>query len=278
MATIDLLREPEMTPNFSIVTASYNQGAFIGKCVESVKRQTRDVSVEHIILDNVSTDETVNVLESYRQNPGDVDLTLYVEKDDGQTSAINKGFTSAKGQYISWLNTDEYLHDGALEIVRKVFEENEDIDVVFGDSRFIDAEGKTISYRRAPGFSEAMLLYYGCYIPSCTTFIRKRVIDDGMILDPFYRVTMDFEFYVRLSKAGYKFKHVRELLCDFTWHGENISIKQNDRRLIERRKVRDIYSELKVPNALKTPFYASAEIYWKAYRFIWRRLHPSNYP
>lgn len=264
-------------PKFTIVTASYNQGPYIGKSIESVKRQAVDTTVEHIILDNVSTDGTVEALARYQADSGSVQLKLHVEKDAGQTTAINKGFTEASGRYISWLNTDEYLHDGALRLVEDAFE-NSDADIVFGDCRFIDVHGKTMGYRRAPGFSESMLLYYGCYIPSCSTFIKRSVIEDGFLLDPFYRVTMDFEYYVRMARANYKFKHITEVLCDFTWHGENISIKQNERRLMERRRVKDIYSNVVVPKVLRSPFYAAAEIYWKAYRVAWRQLNPSQYP
>lgn len=260
-------------PEFSIVTASFNQGKFIGKSIDSVRKQKPHGGVEHIILDNISNDETPEHLAQYKNNPDEVDLKLYIEKDGGQTAAINRGFLSAKGRYISWLNTDEFLHDGALQKVAAVFDQNPDVDIVFGDCRFVDVAGNVLGYRKAPGFSEAMLLYYGCYLPSCTTFIRKKVIDDGQILDPYYRVTMDYEYYVRLSRLGYKFKHIPEVLCDFTWHETNISIVQNDRRIVERDNVKNVYSKVRLPDSLRYYFYIAAEWYWKAYRFAWRRLN-----
>ena len=85
-----------------------------------------------------------------------------------------------------------------------------------------------------------MVLYYGCYIPSCSTFIRRKVIDDNQILDESFRVTMDFEYYARFAKLGYRFGYIPPSLASLTLHETNISVNQKSRRLIERRLVRMI--------------------------------------
>jgi glycosyltransferase involved in cell wall biosynthesis len=256
----------------SVVTASYNQGAFIDKCLESVRSQHGDFSVEHIILDNCSTDETVKALAEYQTSHGDVDLRIIVERDDGQTAAINKGFSLATGDIVCWLNTDEWYESDALAHVTQYFAANPDIDVVFGDCDFVNSSGKLVKRKREYFYSKSMLLYYGCYMPSCATFIRRKVIVDGVILKPEFKVTMDFDWYMHIAKAGYRFAHLPATLASFAWHKTNISSTFVDRRILERRMVQDRYSGVGGPAWFRTFFYGVMRYFWLTVRVIRRRL------
>ncbi|HPT62349.1 MAG TPA: glycosyltransferase family 2 protein [Bacillota bacterium] len=255
---------------FSIITPSYNQGRFIDKCLASVQNQQGDFIVEHIIMDNCSTDSTFASLSSYQSNPANVDVRIFTEKDSGQTAAINKGFGIATGDIISWLNTDEWYDSDALARISQYFSAHPDIDVVFGDCDFVDSIGKLVKRKREIFYSESMLLYYGCYIPSCSTFVRRKVIDDGVILRPEYKVTMDFDWYVRMAKAGYRFGHLPATLATFTWHEGNISSNMVKRRLIERRMVQDQYSQVAGPAWFRSGVYGVLRNYWLAVRVIRR--------
>jgi glycosyltransferase involved in cell wall biosynthesis len=96
-------------PRISIVTPSFNQGAFIEETILSVLAQNYP-NLEHIVIDGGSTDETSAVLHGYR------DRLAYVasEKDEGQSHAINKGMAVATGEILTWLNSDDMLAPGAL--------------------------------------------------------------------------------------------------------------------------------------------------------------------
>jgi len=250
----------------SIVTASFNQGRFIDKCLNSVRAQQGDFSVEHIILDNCSTDATGESLANYQADSGTVDIQVFVEPDAGQTEAINKGFNLAKGDVVCWLNTDEWYEDGALAKVVDFFARHPEVDVLFGDCDFVDSDRKFMRHKREFFYSESMLVYYGCFIPSCATFIRRRVIDEGVILSPEFKVTMDFDWYVRIAKAGYRFAHLPFTLASFTWHDNNISSTFVERRFIERRLVQDRYSGVSGPDWFRNLTYAVMKKFWLAVR------------
>ena len=79
-------------PLISIVTPSYNQAEFIEENVRSVLAQDYR-NVEHIIMDGGSTDDTLKVLQKYRER-----LTVISQKDKGQSDAINQGFGLARGR------------------------------------------------------------------------------------------------------------------------------------------------------------------------------------
>jgi len=73
----------------SIITPSFNQGKYFQKCIDSIKAQTDStIEIEHIVLDNCSTDSTGEILRTYQANPGTVKLIAIVEPDRGQTDAM----------------------------------------------------------------------------------------------------------------------------------------------------------------------------------------------
>ena len=225
----------------SVVTPSYNQGKFINKCLNSVKAQRGDFVVEHIILDNCSNDQTYKELKLYKDNPGDVNVCVLIEKDSGQTAAINKGFALATGDIVCWLNTDEWYKDGAFEKVVEYLKLHVDVDVLFGDCDFKNTDEVLLKRKREFFFSWSMLMYYGCYIPSCSTFIRRKILDDRIFLNDDFKVSMDWDWYIRIARSGYKFAHLPLSLANFTWHDNNISIIYASRRKEERLILQERY-------------------------------------
>jgi len=256
----------------SVVTPSYNQGKFIHKCLVSVQTQAGSFALEHIVLDNCSKDDTSQILAAHQLAHLNADFKFFIEPDDGQTAAINKGFSMASGDIVCWLNTDEWYSAGALAQVAEFFENHPNVDVVFGDCDFVNSEGELIKRKKEYFFCESMLVFYGCFLPSCATFVRRRVLDDGIFLDPAFKVTMDFDWYVRIAKAGYRFAHLSATLASFTWHESNISSTLVARRKQERRLVQDRYSGVPAPSWLRTLVYSVMLHFWLAVRVIRRAV------
>ena len=232
---------------FSIITPSYNQGRFIRDCIESVRAQV-GVEWEHIVVDAGSTDQTLAVIKEYPH------LQWTSEPDQGMSDGINKGFLRATGDWVIWLNTDDYLLPGALKNVAGYLEGHPDVDVVYGDVEFVGNDRRLLRHRREHRFDFNVLLYYGCYIQSTATFIRRRVIEAGHMLDMEYRVCMDYEYYLRLARLGFRFAHLPEALAAFRWHEANTSSVQLPRRREERLRVQRRELELSNrPRVLQHP-------------------------
>ncbi len=121
----------------SIVTPSLNQGSSIEETILSVLAR-EDPDFEHIVIDGVSTDNTLQVLERFPH------LRWVSEEDEGQTDAINKGLELSTGEIVAYLNSDDLYRPGAFATVRRAFEENESLDVVVGDCDIINDKSVTV--------------------------------------------------------------------------------------------------------------------------------------
>jgi glycosyltransferase involved in cell wall biosynthesis len=237
--------------SFSIVTPSFNQANFIGEALESVLVQNHP-HVEHLVMDGGSTDGTVDRLREYSGRAGWEHLHWRSEPDRGQSDALNKGFARVSGEIVGWLNSDDRYLPCCFERVAKAFEERPDIDIIYGDYRWIDQEGKATRIRREIEFDPFILLYHRVlYIPTTATFFRRRVFEEGYFLDEDLHYALDFEFFVRLARSGYRFGHIRTVLADFRFQQNSKTCSFPQKQLAEKRRIMEEYSP--VLRALRWP-------------------------
>ena len=202
-------------PLISIVTPSFNQAQFIAEAIASVRLQNYR-NYEHLIVDGVSTDGTIAIIRDLATSDEHKAVTWVSELDSGQSEALNKGFRRARGEIIGWLNSDDRYLTDCFEHVNKAFDANPDIDIIYGDYRLVDESGKFLRVRREIDFNAFILLYHHMlYIPTTATFFRRRIFDEGNLIDEKLQYAMDLDFFLRLAKRGYRFKHIPQILADF---------------------------------------------------------------
>jgi len=229
------------SPLISIVTPSFNQAEFILDAINSLRIQEYP-NYEHLIIDGKSTDNTIDVLRALPSGPTPSKVVWISEADNGQSQALNKGFRLAKGEIIGWLNSDDrYLPECFAHVVR-AFEDNPDVDIFYGDYRLVDQLGRVTQIRREIEFSKFILLYHHVlYIPTTTTFFRRRVFEDENWLEEGLQYAMDLEFFIRLATKGYRFKHIPQVIADFRLQPNSKTCAFPDRQRSEHREV--VYRE-----------------------------------
>jgi glycosyltransferase involved in cell wall biosynthesis len=221
-------------PKISIVTPSFNQGAFIEEALISVKEQNYPC-VEHLVMDGASTDQTVEILSRYAGTPGWEHLRWISEPDRGQSDALNKGFRMATGSIVGWLNSDDRYRSGCFATIAKGFADHARADILYGDYTWMDEKGNITDIRREIEFSRFILSYHHVlYIGTVSTFFRRRLFEDGNFLDINLQYAMDYEFFLRLAEKGYHFEHLPSLLADFRWHAQGKSTAHSDGQLAEQ--------------------------------------------
>jgi glycosyltransferase involved in cell wall biosynthesis len=232
--------------DFTIITASYNYGHYIAKCLESVAMQ-ECVEIEHLVMDAGSEDDTAAVVARFPH------ASFFQEPDHGMSDGINKGFRRAKGKWVMWLNADDTLVPGALAAVKACADANPDADVIYGCWDFMDADGRFMRRMTLFPFNRGMLSNLGCYIASTSTFFRRgTTIEQGFYLNIGFKTVMDGEYYCRLAHAGKKFVYLPKVLACFRLHDFSISqrnLKKTDIdgvhahqvQLAEARAIRRVY-------------------------------------
>jgi glycosyltransferase involved in cell wall biosynthesis len=124
----------------SIITVVYNAELYIKDCIESVINQSYQ-PLEYIIIDGSSTDQTLNIIEKYKQNV----THLVSEKDEGLYDAINKGIKLASGEVIGLLNADDMLvGNHVVAEIANAFTIQKDIQAVYGDLNYVTADKRKI--------------------------------------------------------------------------------------------------------------------------------------
>jgi glycosyltransferase involved in cell wall biosynthesis len=205
--------------SFSVITPSFNMLPYLQRCASSVSDQ--GVDVEHIVIDGGSRDGTPQWLGS---RP---DIVSVVERDRGMYDAVNKGLRRAGGEFVSYLNCDEQYLPGALNAVAAYFRSNPDVDIVFGHALIVNPDCRLLSYRKGYPPRWWYILSSHLYVLSCTMFMRRRVIDEGMEFDTAWRDVGDAEFVVRALRCGYRAAVMRRYLAAFTMTGANMSAGSN---------------------------------------------------
>ena len=118
-------------PFFSIITINYNSGVMIKDTIESVINQDFK-NFEYIIIDGKSNDESLKIINSYNEK-GAIQK-LISEKDKGIYDAMNKGVEIAEGEFLYFLNADDFLIE--KDILTKVYNfivDNSEYDIYYGD-------------------------------------------------------------------------------------------------------------------------------------------------
>jgi glycosyltransferase involved in cell wall biosynthesis len=208
-------------PLVSIVTPTYNQSAFLRETIESVLAQDYP-HIEHIVIDDGSTDDTPRVLAEYT---GRVDWERHANM--GQTPTINKGWQRSRGQIVTWLNSDDTLLPGAVSRAVEYLRARPEVGIVFGDTLFTEEDGTPTERSKPRGEFDYERFVVECENPIAqpSAFIRRTVVDDAGLLDPHYYYFMDWDFWLRAGVRS-RIEYTPELFSTYRLHAESKTVAQ----------------------------------------------------
>ena len=193
----------------SIITPTYNSADTIARTARSVIEQNYK-DFEHIIVDNKSADNTINIAESlYKKSGLSGNLKIISEIDNGISDAFNKGINASKGGIIAILNSDDTYYDRTVfgHVVKEF--DDPDILIVYGDILFTDSLYGT--NRRAPKrcpASGAVLFNHPAM------FVRKSVYDRLGLYENSYKIAMDTEFFYRMHKSFNNVQNISKYIAE----------------------------------------------------------------
>lgn len=176
----------------SIIIATYNAGRTLNRCLDSIVSQKND-KIEILIIDGGSSDDTMSIVSSY----GDIIDYSLSEKDKGIYDAWNKGLNMAKGQWIMFLGSDDYLLPNSINTYLSFLNDKgcKKLDIICGRCKFCNTDGRLIGELGKPyiykDFSKYMNIVHG------TVLHNKRLFDELGAFDINYKICADYEFLLR---------------------------------------------------------------------------------
>lgn len=214
----------ESQMKISVITPSFNSGAYIERAIKSVLMQGYE-NFEHIIIDGLSTDNTIEILQQYPH------LQWISEADSGQSNAMNKGFAIATGDIIVYLNADDYFLSGAFQAVIPLFQRGEVF--VVGDIYQIGLDGNKI--RRRPKTEHINILkhwedwgaeddcLFSAFPNNPVQYFYLREVQQRFPFNENNHFTMDLEFLMNAS-SQYNFYKIDTILGVYTLYEDAKSI------------------------------------------------------
>jgi glycosyltransferase involved in cell wall biosynthesis len=205
-------------PRVTIVTPTLNAAAYLDDCLRSIELQRADLDVEHIIVDDGSTDGTLErAVESGAKVIDGLRAGLY--------AAMNQGLALATGEYVGVLNGDDYLYPQAITTLVTAMQRTHRPWAI-GRLRWVDGGGRSLGEMAPPPspLSSMMLACLGWnWMYHQTTYMQTDFWNDLGGFDTQYRVNADFELLLRARQRS-AFASVNELTASFRRHGSNLSV------------------------------------------------------
>jgi len=202
---------PKRQPKVSIVMPTRNHARFIRESIDSVLSQDY-LNVELLVMDGASTDDTVAILKTYGDR-----IRWISEPDKGQTEAINKGTALLSGEILAYLNSDDILLPGAIDMAVRYFNAHPECDMVYGNADYINVDGQITGAYATADFSFERLMH-DCCVCQPAAFWRRRIAERIGPFDTSMQTAMDYEYWLRMATSGAIIHHITDKLAQSRLH------------------------------------------------------------
>jgi glycosyltransferase involved in cell wall biosynthesis len=223
----------KLTPLVSIIIPTYNHAKFISKALNSIKIQTYD-NWEVIIIDNYSTDETHKILDKITDSRI---RHLKIDNKGVIAKSRNIGIKEANGEWIAFLDSDDFWTEEKLEVcIRNI---NENVDFIYHDVESLHHEAKfpfkkkkfTGRQLNKPVLQDLLIstISKGTAIGNSSVIVRKNVLDKigGISENKNLIASEDYNTWLRIAQVTDNFKYINKKLGYFLIHGDSTQKKKN---------------------------------------------------
>lgn len=257
----------------SIIIPTHNSRQWVAGAIDCALAQTHP-HCEVIVVDDGSTDETEDYLnEKYREQ-----IRYIYKPNSGPASARNMGISVAKGEFIQFLDSDDFLAPDKIERQMAVFRDCPECDVVYSDFAFVfdgmgdKREESPASYAtkyRSENVFESLL--DGNFIVIHSPLTRASVIRSCGGFDESLSSDEDYDLWLKIAGRGHRFCFVPEVLAFYQRRGNSVStnlLKQSQGTLQALIKARSYREKLSRQEAAKLRLNLSREYGWTSRHYL----------
>jgi glycosyltransferase involved in cell wall biosynthesis len=237
-------------PTFSIITAVYNGENFIRETVDSVLSSSAHQDCEYIVINDGSTDKTLEILQTYGNH-----IRVITQVNSGESAAINVGIDLSLGKFLLVVSADDPLFSAEIfEGIVDEFKNNDALVAIYPDWQIIDSNSRVLEVKKLPDFSSKEFLGKNIVLPGPGTIFRRDAALKLLGRNEKLKFVGDYDFWLRLSDLG-EIKHRPQTLAQWRSHGGSTSISRRSTAMaIERIEVIEEYldkTNVKYPNKIK---------------------------
>lgn len=213
-------------PRVSILTPVYNAAAYLPDLVRSVAEQHGSCEIEHIVIDDGSTDDSLRVLRSLA-HPG---LKVHSRENRGQYATHNELLHMARGEFVLFIAADDWLDSPQVIAALLDTQQRKDWDVVAGRVRIVDSRSGGVPFVQFPGpRGGTALTPFVSVLHHCGMLVRHQLLVDRNITfrDEFGHVT-DWQWVSELRAASSRWGYTRKVVASKRVHDGQLSRVQGD--------------------------------------------------
>lgn len=220
-----------MNPKFSITIPTYNRAKLIKKTINTILKQSFQ-NFEIIVVDDGSTDNTNEIIENaYKNEPK---VTYYKKENAERAAARNFGTQKAKGEYVLWFDSDDFMYENYLEAAIKCLEQHHKPEIIALSHIYLNQEGKEIHREILPKDVNEVL-YKGNPFACNAVIVRKDIaLQNQFNEDRELTASEDYELWLRLA-AQYKVHTVQNITWALNVHDQrSVTTMADANKLINR--------------------------------------------
>ncbi|WP_160069136.1 glycosyltransferase family 2 protein [Sphingobacterium bovisgrunnientis] len=229
----------------SVIMPCYNSELYITKAIESILNQSLS-NIEFIIVDDGSTDSTVNIVKSF--NDPRIKF-IQLKSNKGNYFARNIGIRHAIGKYIAMFDSDDISENNRLEIQYKYLEKKKHVGAIGSNYSFIDEKGNPLgNMKRECNYQDFKIkLLENNYMLQSTIMIRRKLILKYNLLYKLkYKIASDYDFVARCSRY-FPIYNIPDNLIRYRFHAKQItSMKMKTQRKYAMMIRKDIFFQFQV--------------------------------
>ncbi|MFN0071049.1 MAG: glycosyltransferase [Chloroflexota bacterium] len=205
-------------PSVSILTATYNRSSFLNEAILSALSQDF-TDFELIIIDDGSTDDTRDIVRSF----SDQRIRYFHQSNRGQTTALNAGLSSATGEFLTFLDSDDLFLPHKLSAQVRELEQDPEIGLTAGGWIRIDELGRALSTVTPLNSHDLDLQNWllGCPIITCSVLLRTEWARIAGGFDSSFAAYNDWDLWLRMVTAGCTMRWGTEIVCKQRFHPGN---------------------------------------------------------
>jgi len=232
----------------SVITAVYNGAGYIDETINSVLKCCSEIDFEYIVLNDGSTDNTLEILKKYETK-----IRIINKGNSGESDSVSIGFKEASGDLLLVVSADDPLFTEKLfSNIFEQFNQNENLMAVYPDWQMIDAAGSVIKVIEVPDYSDDLLIGRCVTLPGPGVVFRKSAALKLNGRNPKWTFVGDYDFWLRLSRLG-EIKHRPEVLAQWRHHPSSTSVSKRGLKMAQERiqVVEDFLASNQISSRLK---------------------------